>query len=285
MNILFCGDGKIADGVLISTLSLIRNVNEPLNIYILTATVKRDSKRYDALPAAFADFLDGKVKQSNPDSTARLYDITELFSAEPPLENMDTRFTPCCMLRLYADLIESLPEKILYLDNDVICRLDPAEFYGQDMTDAEIAGTLDYYGSWFFRNNLFRRDYLNSGVLLLNLRKIRETGLFSKCRKRCQTTEMFMPDQSAINKLSTQKIICPRKFNEQRKLKKDTVFQHFTTSFRFFPWFHTVSVKPWNISGMHNILSLHEYDELLQSYVQLKTEYETEEKKHNESSQ
>ncbi len=35
---------------------------------------------------------------------------------------MKTRFTPCCMLRLFADEILELPDKILYLDNDVICR-------------------------------------------------------------------------------------------------------------------------------------------------------------------
>lgn len=279
MNILFCGDGNIADGVIISTLSLMDNVKEPLNIYILTATVNAGSTHFNALSADFADFLDSQIKKSNPGNTVSLFDITELFLSEPPTKNMATRFTPCCMLRLYADLIDKLPDKILYLDNDVICRLEPTEFYEQNMCDIEIAGILDYYGSWFFRNHFFVRDYVNSGVLLLNLKKIRETGLFAKCRERCQTTEMFMPDQSAINKLSTHKKLCPRKYNEQRKLKKDTVFQHFTTSFRFFPWLHTVSVKPWNIDGMHEVLSLYEYDGLLKKYEQLKNEFEAKEKK------
>ena len=270
MNILFCGDGNIADGVLISVLSLIKNIREPLNVYILTATVTSGSTRFDALKPQFAEFLEKQVKKEIAESSVRLIDITELFSADPPTANMATRFTPCCMLRLYADLVPELPDKILYLDNDVICRKDPSEFYGQDMENTELAGSLDYYGSWFFKNSFFERDYLNSGVLLLNLRKIRTTELFKKCRERCRSTEMFMPDQSAINKLTTYKRICPRKFNEQRKLKKDTVFQHFTTSFRFFPWFHTVSVKPWNIDGIHNTLSIHEYDDILCRYLELK---------------
>ena len=273
MNILFCGDGNIADGVLISTLSLMENITEPLNIYLLTASVTRGSARYEALPQSFADFLDAEVKKNNQNNSVRLFDITTLFSANPPTANLETRFTPCCMLRLYADQILKLPERILYLDNDVICRLDPSEFYHQDMENHEVAGCLDYYGSWFFKHKLFERDYLNSGVLLLNLKKIRETGLFEKCRERCRDIEMFMPDQSAINKLSLYKKICPRKFNEQRRLRKDTVFQHFTTSFRFFPWIHTVSVKPWNIEGMHSILALHEYDSLLDKYLILKNLY------------
>lgn len=34
---------------------------------------------------------------------------------------MGTRFTPCCMLRLYADRIPELPDRLLYLDTDVLC--------------------------------------------------------------------------------------------------------------------------------------------------------------------
>ena len=87
---------------------------------------------------------------------------------------------------------------------------------------------------------------------------------------------MFLPDQSAINKLCESKKIWPRKYNEQRKLHANTVFQHFTTSFRLFPWFHTVSVKPWNIDGMHKTLGLYQYDELLSRYIKYKESYEKE---------
>jgi len=80
---------------------------------------------------------------------------------------------------------------------------------------------------------------------------------------------MFLPDQSALNKLSVSKKRQPRRFNEQRKLRRDTVFQHFTTSFRFFPWFHTVTVKPWEIEKMHSKLKLHEYDTILYEYRRL----------------
>ena len=76
-----------------------------------------------------------------------------------------------------------------------------------------------------------------------------------------------MPDQSALNKLASAKKIMPRKYNEQRILKEDTVLQHFTTTFRFFPWIHTVSVKPWEKEKMHSILKLYEYDELLEQYM------------------
>ena len=36
MNILYCGDKPMQKGILLSSMSLIGNVEEPLNIYILT---------------------------------------------------------------------------------------------------------------------------------------------------------------------------------------------------------------------------------------------------------
>lgn len=273
MNILYCGDANIADGVIISVLSLCRAVKEPLNIYILTATVSKTDSCRKALPEQFAVFLEEQIKKYNADHRVTLIDITELFSEDEPTANMNTRFTPCCMLRLYADKVPNLPDKILYLDNDVICRLDPTDFYNNDMTDTSIAGSLDFYGSWFFRNKPLERDYLNSGVLLLNLKLIRQNGLFEKCRIKCKTKRMFMPDQSAINKLCEDKTICHHKFNEQRKLRENTVFQHFTTSFRFFPRFRTVSVKPWNIEDMHKVLRIYEYDSLLNEYQEINNLY------------
>lgn len=130
-------------------------------------------------------------------------------------------------------------------------------------------GVLDYYGRWFFKNNIFKFDYINSGVLLLNLSKIKQTELFKKARKMCQNKKMFMPDQSSLNKLAVSKKIEPRKFNEQRKLKKDTVFQHFTTSFRFFPWFRIVTIKPWDIENVHKRLKIFEYDDILEEYQKI----------------
>ena len=92
-----------------------------------------------------------------------------------------------------------------------------------------------------------------------------ELGFSTKGRNK----KMFMPDQSAINKLSTYKKIQPRRYNEQRKLHENTVLQHFTTSFRFFPWLRTLTVKPWQIDRVHSELKLFEYDDLLDEYASL----------------
>lgn len=280
MNILYCGDKNIADGLMMSLLSLMEHNPSPINVYVLTMNYHDGDKVCEPLPETFGKYLDKLLKEKNKDNSFTLIDVTEHFIAETPVANIKTRFTPGCMLRLYADLIEELPSKILYLDNDVICRKSIEGLYSTDMTDLEMSGVLDYYGRWFFRKKLFRLDYLNSGVLLLNMDKIRQTGLFIKCRKMCMEKQMFMPDQSALNKLSVNKGILPRRFNEQRKLKEDTVLQHFTTSFRFFPYIRTVTVKPWDIERVNSVLRLHCYDGLYENFIRVKdkyTEYTTKE--------
>lgn len=266
MNILYCGDDNIEDGLIISILSLLKNVNREIKIFVLTMTVRSQERQYYPVSEAVIDFLNERVKMANPCNSVVKLDATEFFAEELPDANMETRFTPYCMLRLYADKIPDLPDRILYLDNDVICRKDCSDFYDQEISNYELAGVLDHYGKWFFRNCIFNMDYINSGVLLLNLKMIRETGLFEQCRGLCCRKKMFMPDQSAINKLSGAKKIQPGMFNEQRKLHEDTVLQHFTTSFRFFPWLHTLTVKPWQVSRVHSELKLYEYDDILSEY-------------------
>lgn len=270
MNILYCGDKNTEDGLIISILSLLKNVKETLSICVMTMSLKTSERNISPISDEMIRLLDEYIKAKNADNSIRLTDMSKMFKEELPTANMDTRFTPCCMLRLFSDMVPDMPERILYLDSDVVCRRAFDEFYNQDMTDCELAGVLDYYGKWFFRSNLFRLDYINSGVLLLNLEKIKETGLFAKCRKRCAEKKMFMPDQSAINKLAVSKKICGRKYNEQRKLRQDTVLQHFTTSFRFFPWLHTLTVKPWQTDKVHEQLKIFEYDDILNEYIELR---------------
>lgn len=270
MNILYCGDARIQRGVLMSALSLADHVDEPLDIYLLTFGWPGSDGAPALRPLApfFARGLEEQLAKGNSANTVHLIDATNLFAAAPPLANLDTRFTPGCMLRLYADLVPAIPDRVLYLDNDVLCRGDVRGLWETELGDAEIAGVLDYYGSWVFKREGVRRNYLNSGVLVMDMGSIRRGGLFEECRTLCATQRMFMPDQTALNKRAKKKVL-PRRYNEQRILRPDTVMQHFTTSFRVFPWFRLVNVKPWDIERMHGELGLHEYDELFERFKRL----------------
>ena len=263
MNILYCGDANTAQGLMMSVLSLMKYVDEPVHFFVFTVDLTYAEGRISGFPEHVIRVLGRRVREKNPDNSIECINITEQFVREMPVKNMKTSFTPCCMLRLYADLIPQIPDRVLYLDTDVICRGNIQSFYNMPMEGYEFAGALDYYGSWLFYNRELHRNYINSGVMLLNMNEIRKTGLFAKCRMLCREKKMFIPDQSALNKLAVSKKIVQNRFNEQRKLHSDTVLQHFTTSFRFFPVFRVIKVKPWQEEQMHRILKVYEYDDLL----------------------
>ncbi|WP_294604670.1 glycosyltransferase [Lactobacillus rizhaonensis] len=274
MNILFCGDHNAEDGILIATLSLLKNSGaQELHIYILTMYTQSYHKKFQPFSKQAADYIKSLLVKQNPQNTLKLMDCTGLFVREPLIANMSTHFTPYAMLRLFADEIPQLPNKILYLDADVIVRRSLVSFYQQDLTGTEFVGVLDYWGRFFFHNLHEHKvlDYVNSGVLLLNLPEIRKTNLFARVRHLLQTRTVLMPDQTALNRYAREKKIAPRRYNEQYKLQPDTVIQHFTTSFRFWPVFHTLTVKPWDVQRVHKVLKLHEYDDILTNYLNVKS--------------
>ena len=137
MNVLYCGDKNIEDGLIISVLSLLKNVETVINVYVLTINSKEWN--INGVTDKCIDVLDKKMKLINKENHIKKIDITEIFEKEVPDRNMKTSFTTCCMLRLFADEITELPNRILYLDNDVICRKDCQDFYNQDMENYEIA--------------------------------------------------------------------------------------------------------------------------------------------------
>lgn len=70
-------------------------------------------------------------------------------------------------------------DKVLYLDCDTIILSDIRELYNTDITDFYIAGADDYTKDGFCKR-LNISEYVNAGVLLFNLKKIREENFQQK---------------------------------------------------------------------------------------------------------
>ena len=270
MNILYCGDDGIKDGVLVSVLSLIKNATEPLFIYIMTVRypgVKPFSERS-------ALFLNKIVQKKNARSFVKLIDATEAFTQNLPKKNMGSYFTPCSMLRLYIDKMPELAglDRILYLDYDVVCRQDPAEFYHMDLTGIEAAGVLDIYGRRFYHyNGILTQDYMNSGVMLFNMEECLRERMFEKAVALCARRRMMLADQAALNKSIKKRKLVDRKYNEQEERpREDTVLHHFSNNFKFWPYFRVQKVKPHQVDKVHEVLKIHEYDDILEEYLALR---------------
>ena len=270
MNILYCGDQGIKDGVLVSILSLLKHNDEPLNIYIMTIDFEGTKPFTDKT----AKFLDDLVKKTNPKSFVKKIDATEVFVKNLPKKNMGSYFTPCSMLRLYIDKISELEklDRILYLDYDVVCRGDLSGFYNTDLSGIEAAGVLDIYGKNFYHyHGLFKFDYMNSGVMLFNIKECLKSRMFEKAVGLCAKRWMMLADQAALNKSIMYRKLMPRKFNEQgERPKEDTILHHFSNNFKFWPYFRVQKVKPFEVDKIHQVLKITEYDDLLDEYKELK---------------
>ena len=270
MNILYCGDKGIARGILVSILSLIKNNTQPLHIYIMTINYG-DTK---AFTEKSADFLNKLVKKTNSKNFVKLIDATEIFVKNLPKKNMGSYFTPCSMLRLYMDKVPEIAklDKVLYLDYDVVCRADITKFYDIDLAGIEAAGVLDIYGKNFYHyNGIFNFDYMNSGVMLFNMKECIKNRVFEKAVRLCMKRRMMLADQAALNKSITRRRLMPRKYNEQgERPKSDTVLHHFSNNFKFWPYFRVQKVKPFEIGKIHDVLKITEYDDILEEYNKLK---------------
>ena len=149
-----------------------------------------------------------------------------------------------------------------------MCPGNIKELFDVDISKFELGAVLDFNGKKFINPK-----YFNSGVLLMNLKKIKETHLLEKVKELCLCKKMAFPDQSALNKLTTKILYLPSKFNEQNKLKKDTIIQHFCKRIKWLPIFHTQNIKPWNINEVHNKYKIHIYDDIYKEYQNLKNKH------------
>ena len=270
INILFCGNKKVFDGALTQLISITNRTDETIRCYIFTMDVSRINKEFVSITDEQIKFLDEFVKSRKKENSVIKIDVTDLYEKEfGNSPNESAYCTPYTLLRLLADLIPNMPDKLLYLDIDIMVADDLKKLYDIDIKDYEYAAVKEKYGCW-----LIRPDYINAGMLLLNMKKIRETKLLEKARELIKTKKMLFADQDAIFKSTTKKLIIPRKFNEQSKFnRKDTVICHFCKRLMFLPYPHTENYKQWHIDEVHKVLKCYTFDNDLNEYVKLKEQF------------
>lgn len=274
INLLLCGNKKVFDGALTQLISITNRTKEDINCYIFTMDATRLKPEYVPIEDEQIEFLNKVIKSKNFNNNVKKIDVTKEYEEEfLGTANENAYCTPYTLLRLLADKIEEIPDKILYLDIDIMVGNDLTKLYNIDITNYEYAAVKEKYGCW-----IIRPDYINAGMLLLNMKKIKETGLLEKARNLLKRRKLLFADQDAIFWSTTKKLILPRIYNEQSKFnKKDTVICHFCKRLMFRPYPHTENYKQWNIEEVHKILKCFYFDEDLNEYLKLKAEFKNKE--------
>ncbi len=271
INILLCGNEKVFDGALTELLSITNRTSEAIKCYFFTMDATRLNENFTSITEKQINFLNKVVKSKNQENEVIKVDVTALYEREFKDSPNETAYcTPYTLLRLLADLVPEIPDKILYLDIDMMVRKDIAELYNRDISEYEYAAVKEKYGS-----KIIRYDYINAGMLLLNIKKIKETGLLEKARNLIRKRKLLFADQDAIFWSTTKKKLLPRIYNEQARFnREDTVICHFCKRLMLKPYPHTENYKQWHVEEVHNILKCHSFDEDLAEYKKLKEEFE-----------
>jgi lipopolysaccharide biosynthesis glycosyltransferase len=268
---MFCGNDKVFDGALTCALSIMKRstLSEPLSFYMLTMDVSHIKPEYLPISSRQIEFFDKVIKGYNPENTVRCIDVTELYNEEfAGSPNESAYCSPYTLIRLLADRVEGLPDKILYLDIDIMFNRDISLLYSVDVSEVEYAAARDHYGKYLIKPN-----YVNAGVMLWNLKMMRKTGLLVKARELIRKKKLTFADQSAIIRSTKKKKMLAQKFNDQKFLHKHTVVRHFSKRLFWLPYPHTENIKQWHVEKVRKVFKYRQFDDILDEYLNLIEEY------------
>ncbi len=273
MNVMFAGNSRVFDGILTCALSIFRRSEQRCGIhfYVLTMDVSHIKPEYTAIDDSAIAFLDRVAKEYHPDNCFTKIDVTDLYREEfAACPNEDAYCSPYTLIRLFADRLP-LPDKILYLDADIMFNRDIDLLYSVDVSAVEYAAARDHYGKYLVNPN-----YINAGVILMNLQKMRETGILTRARALLREKKLPFADQSALIRSTTSRLLLAQKFNDQKFLHKHTVVRHFSKRLFWLPYPHTDNIKQWDVSRVHRVFGYYCFDDILYEYIYLRKTYNKE---------
>lgn len=282
VNILFCGNDKVFDGILTCALSILKRTtsDEPFTFYIFTMDVSHIKESYLPITDRQLEFFDRVVKGYGRENRVVKADVTELYMSEfSGCPNEGAYCSPYTLIRLFADMVTlptELPDKLLYLDVDIMFNRDIHLLYDIDVSQYEYAAARDHYGKYLIHPN-----YINAGVLLFNLKKMKETCILGRARELIKTKKMLFADQSALIRSTTKKKMLGQRFNDQKLLHKHTVVRHFSKRLFWLPYPHTDNIKQWQIDRVHKVFGYRCFDDILNEYSCLIERFNKEERTEN----
>ena len=204
--VLLCSDDNYAAQLTVVLYSIINN--------------RVSHKNYDII------IFEDNIKQYNIDSISnlanncdnvaiRFVNPSNMFK-KTKIRFADKRFTMAACFRLSAPYILTNYDKVLYMDVDIICKSDISELYDTNLQDKYAAAVLDLsvIGATHLKDRPFYKDYIentiglkekdhyfNSGVMLMNLKTLREKIKFEDIITCASMMKYLCVDQDPLNML------------------------------------------------------------------------------------
>ena len=209
MDIFYCANNKYSQHIAVSITSVIENnPNVDLNFHIVSSDISDNSKKR----------ILRIQKPNNPRVSINFIqpDASRFVSLKLniPHISIETYFR-YILPEYFIDL-----DKGLYLDADTIVNSSIKDLFSVDISEYYMAGVRDTYIEKIDYKKTISFDnedlYVNAGVLLLNLKKIREENLVEKLFSTTKELSELIQyqDQDVLNIVFKNKIKeLPRKFN------------------------------------------------------------------------
>jgi len=202
--ILLCFDANYAECAAVATYSAHKNTKSPLFFYwMVPADIKERAEK-----------LKKHLEKFGVEIELHLVDFLEVRDWK-----ISHHFTTAIFLRLFApDLLLSV-DKVIYIDCDTLVLTDLSDLYNLPLSDSYFAGVVDEVGA---RTSKVPRNssdvYINSGVLLMDLKSLRNDGFLQRLKVLYTEyeTQLVWVDQCLINKYAEgKKVILDPKWNRQ----------------------------------------------------------------------
>lgn len=149
--------------------------------------------------------------------------------------NRNTIYSNFCFARLALPYLVK-EDKILYIDSDAIVLKDISNIWRINIDDYYVAGCRDYgilIDNTYERLNLTGR-YINSGFIILNLKKIRKEKIHDKWFDIINNNALKYPDQDALNLVCQHKeLYIPSMYNYAYNVTKDVMFKELIKVFHY----------------------------------------------------
>ena len=264
INIYYCVDKKLFGQQILSLLSLVKYCKEPINVINLTVEIPEFNKKGKKFTEKEDKLCESILKRGNKQSTYKSVDVSNLFK-EKLLMGPNTHnkyYSYYVTVRLLAHLVPEIPDKVIYLDADTIMNGNIKELFDIDMNGFEIAGRRD---SGRITN------YFQSGVMLMNMKEIRASGLLERACNLCATKKYICYiDMSALNTACKKRKMLPKKYNCYKYDKNCIVHHVCATRESKIPftkkWWHRIKTDELDLMRKFHP----EYEEFYSEYEKIK---------------
>lgn len=208
VEIVYISDENYIMPTTVSIQSLLESIN-PECVYKITIFTQSDINNINDLMKLATNQVKIEIRQVRD---ARLANFED---------NKDKRYcvaTSTALLKfIIADELKDI-DKCIYLDGDTLIKKSLEDLYDLDLGDNYVAAVPDYPQVIYEKPRIdlgMQEKYFNSGVMVLNLKKIREDGISDKLieEKRNRVDDSLM-DQNVLNVVfEKHKILLPIKYN------------------------------------------------------------------------